>query len=334
MAPRSDVELRVSTPDGTGVAGPVRAGTNAGRAARARRRRHVQGEARGRRAGDRHAARRSHQYRADRRHHAEREEAADRHHRAAPGHAARVPGPSRRSLQRGRDQRRRRAEMPDRDRDRRRAWKKAPHRSASALHRRGSSTWSPSRPTASTTSARRSTTAADPASFPRPGLPGRRRDLTDHRRRDSGRTHDPHARQRAYTIRGTTGQRSRSCSPTTRSATAATSISFAPTAPNSRRRAASSSIPASSTRRRSTRPAPGRSSSTPTRQGPWVGTTTVQVFTVTDIDRPITLGQPETASFTIPGQNVSSDSRGPRATSARSSSPTSRCPTVCSTSPS
>ncbi len=42
----------------------------------------------------------------------------------------------------------------------------------------------------------------------------------------------------------------------------------------------------------------------PDGQGPWVGTTTVQVFTVTDIDSPITVGQPETASFTIPGQNA------------------------------
>jgi hypothetical protein len=42
----------------------------------------------------------------------------------------------------------------------------------------------------------------------------------------------------------------------------------------------------------------------PDAQAAWVGTTTVQVFTVTDIDRPITVGQPETASFTIPGQNA------------------------------
>lgn len=42
----------------------------------------------------------------------------------------------------------------------------------------------------------------------------------------------------------------------------------------------------------------------PDAQGPWVGTTTVQVFTVTDIDHPITLGQPETVSFAIPGQNA------------------------------
>jgi hypothetical protein len=42
----------------------------------------------------------------------------------------------------------------------------------------------------------------------------------------------------------------------------------------------------------------------PYRDGPWVGTMTVEVFTVTDVDEPITVGTPLQVTITTPGQNA------------------------------